>query len=88
MSNTPKLGRSVIPSGDFGLGLCLQCLGAVIADGDDAAQPQFAISLVPMAWPPQSPMGLIAVPACWDHIRTQGEAVRKRPLLLAGNGIG
>lgn len=85
MSNTPKLGRAVIPAGDFGLGLCLQCLGAVVIEPDDAPQPQFAISLVPMAWPPQSPMGLIA---CWDHIQEQGKAVGKRPVLIAGGMAG
>lgn len=84
MSNTPKLGRPVIPGGDFGLGLCLQCLGQVITDGDDAPQPQFAISMAPMPFPAAAPIGLVAVPACWDHIKGQVSSVRKRPLLVAG----
>jgi len=84
MSNTAKLGRPVIPAGDFGLGLCLQCLGQVIADGDDAPQPQFAISMAPMPFPAAAPIGLVAVPACWDHIKGQADRMSRRPLLVPG----
>lgn len=97
MSNRPhaRPGRTrpspapagVIPTGDFGLGLCLPCLGDQIAG--QPVQPAFAISLVPMLWPPERPVGMVAVPACYTHVKvTAGAAAAppSHPLIVAANG--
>jgi hypothetical protein len=74
-----KLGKPVIPAGDYGLGLCVQCLGEVIIDPENAPQPRFAVTLGPL---PQ-PGGVIAAPACFEHLR---ESTQEASPILAARG--
>lgn len=84
MSNTQRAAfKPVVPAGDMGLGLCLQCLGEIIAKGDEAPMPQFAVTLAPMPFPPGNPVMFVACPACWEHVRGAGQAVQRKPLLVA-----
>ena len=83
-----RVGRSLVPIGDMGLGLCLQCLGALIADPENADQPRFAVTLYPMphtvATPAGPVTGLVAVPACLQCLAVAGQQQQKRPLLVVG----
>lgn len=95
MSNTQRSAmKPVVPAGDMGLGLCIQCLGAVIADGENAPPPNFGITLAPMPWPVPTPAGemifVVAVPACWGHVQQMGQAAQqphRRPLLVANGKL-
>lgn len=80
-----RIGRSVVPLGDMGLGLCLQCLGQLIADPENAPQPRFAITFYPMPHQAGPVAGLVAVPACWECLSSAGEQSQKRPLLVVGS---
>jgi hypothetical protein len=82
MANKPH-ARPAVPTGDFGLGLCLPCLGGVIAG--EPGQPRFAVSLVPMPWPAAQPAAIVAVPACFEHIEIAATAAAA-PSLLVANG--
>jgi hypothetical protein len=91
-ANGRPLGGVVVPSGDMGLGLCLQCLGELLAGDEKAGPPRFAITLAPMPQQIPTPQGvivaLVAVPACWDHLAGAAEPKeQKRPLLVAGSGL-
>lgn len=87
MGNTQKLGKPVIPAGDYGLGLCLQCIGEMIIDPDGAPQPQFAVTLAPL---PQ-PQGVISAPACFEHVRQsvsgQPAVPGRKPMLVATGSL-
>ena len=89
MSNTPRLkpGPPVVPQGDMGIGLCLICLGEAATGGQ--RMPSFAVTFAPMLWPPTKPVGLVAVPGCWEHVRqfAQQLASPKKPLLVAQGGM-
>lgn len=80
MGNSPKLGKPLIPAGDYGLGLCVQCLGEVILNPDSAPQPQFAICLAPL---PQ-PGGVIASGACFEHLKQSAHG--QAPALMVARG--
>jgi hypothetical protein len=88
MSNKPHMKPAPI-RGDFGLGLCLSCVGEVIAGA--VIQPRFAVSLAPMGWPPGGQQIMfVAVPACFEHIQAQAEAVKagpRTPLLVAAGRL-
>lgn len=79
MSNQQHAVRATVPTGDFGLGLCVQCLGEVIFSPDTAPPPRFAVTLAPL---PQ-PGGVIPAPACFEHLR---ESVTGQPGLLVARG--
>lgn len=87
MSNvkvTTVPSKPVVPQGDMGLGLCLQCLGEIIAG--ERLVPAFGITLAPMLWPPGRADGVpVAVPACWEHL--QQTAMPRKPLLVAQGGL-
>jgi len=72
----------------MGIGLCLQCLGDVMAMGDAAPMPEFGVTFAPMLWPAANPMGMVAVPACWKHLSAQAEQVTRKPLLVANGRLG
>ena len=88
MSNSQRasFGKPVVPAGDMGIGLCLQCLGEIIAKGDQAAPPRFGITFAPMPFPAGNPVAFVAVPACWEHLQGAGGPPRK-PLLVANGGL-
>jgi hypothetical protein len=78
-------GTPAIPAGDYGIGLCLSCVGDVIAG--HAAPPRFAISSAPFAWPPGAPQQMIiAIPLCFEHIKIVATPVPRRPLLVPADG--
>lgn len=90
--NGKPLGGLAVPRGDMGLGLCLQCLGEIIAGNEAAGPPRFGITLAPM--PQQIPapggvvVGLVAVPACWEHLAAAANPQeQKRQLLVAASGL-
>lgn len=94
MSNTRGLpiGKPVVPAGDMGIGLCLACLGEIIANGDQAPPPRFGITFAPMPQTLMTPAGpimaVVAVPACWEHLRgASGQPEQKRPLLVANGAL-
>jgi hypothetical protein len=95
MSNTQHVRtplKVVVPTGDMGLGLCLQCLGAVIAGEKDAGPPRFGITLAPMPQQIPTPNGvmvaMVAVPACYEHLAaTAGPQEPRRPLLVANGKL-
>jgi hypothetical protein len=76
----------------MGLGLCLQCLGEIIAHGDDAPSPRFGVTLAPLPQTLMTAQGptmvFVAVPACWEHLRqASAPGEPKRPLLVANGGL-
>ena len=89
MSNTQRASfpKPVVPAGDMGLGLCLQCLGEIIAQGDQAPSPQFAVTLAPMPFPPGQPVAIVAVPACWQHLQGEVKGMQRKPLLVANGKL-
>ena len=95
MSNTQRAATTlpVIPAGDMGIGLCLACLGEVIAKGQHAPPPRFGITFAPMPQTLMTPQGpavvVVAVPACWQHLQQASGAGEqpKRPLLVANGGL-
>ena len=89
MSNTqrPAAALPVVPGGDMGIGLCLQCLGEIIARGQQAPPPRFGITFAPMPFPAGNPVAFVAVPACWEHLQGAGAPPRK-PLLVANGSLG
>ena len=96
MSNTQHaLGKGpVVPAGDMGIGLCLQCLGDVMARGEQAPPPRFAVTFAPMVHNQPTPVGvvtgMVAVPACWEHLSGTGsdqQAEQRRPLLVANGSF-
>lgn len=93
MSNTKHLplGGNPVPAGDMGLGLCLQCLGELIAQDGQAPPPRFAVTMAPMfhqiVTPAGAVAGMLAAPACFEHVR-QAAAPAQQPAarLLAASG--
>lgn len=77
----------------MGIGLCLQCLGQIIADGDQAPPPRFGVTLAPMPQTLMTAQGptmvFVAVPACWDHLRQASapQGPPKQPLLVANRKL-
>ena len=95
MSNTPRLGGIPVPRGDMGIGMCYQCIAALVAvsrqqgEGPLAAfVPNFAVTMAPMP----AGDGLIVLPACFDCMAGTGpaaqaaEAQARRPALLTATG--
>jgi hypothetical protein len=93
VSNTQHVrtaAKVVIPTGDMGLGLCLQCLGEIIAGDKDAGPPRFGITLAPMPQTIPAPGGVVvavvAVPACWEHLSGAAAPQQPKKTLLVANG--
>lgn len=87
---SPKpIAKPLVPAGDYGLGLCLQCLGEIIARGDEAPSPRFAVTLAPMPFPPGQAVMYVPAPACWEHVQgANGGGPARRPLLVANGKLG
>jgi hypothetical protein len=85
MSNTKRPAGPVPPRpDDYGLGLCLSCLGEVMTGNRGSAE--YGITLAPMLWPPVPDGVPVAVPACWEHVQAAGKPPPPRRRLLAANG--
>ncbi len=90
MSNAQHIRTPVVPAGDMGIGLCLQCLGEIIADKDRAPVPRFGVTLAPMPQVMMTATGptmvFVAVPACWEHLQQASAPQAQKPSLLVANG--
>ena len=94
MSNTRHLTGKPAITGDCGLGYCLTCITEYIQQPDPASMPNFAITMTPTAVPIAGPggqiagIGVVTVPACYQHINPQAAPQQqRRPLLVASSGL-
>jgi hypothetical protein len=91
MTNHPhraKPDEPAEPAGELGpppAYACLTCVGEhkmAAAAGTELPPIQFAVTLAPIP----TPMGVCAVPLCYEHIGV-GEAPRQSPLLTANGQL-